>query len=363
MYPCTRGINIHWNTGILLGSMIYIQVFTGILLGLHYTPGIYTAYYSVMHIYREVYSGSLHRYMHSQVASPVSTGLLIHTSRGIFHGSWYSANQVGGTGIGVSVGLGAMAFMGYILPWGQMSYWGATVITNLLAGVPSLVPWILGGYHIHNPTISRYSTVHSSLPVHVTGTLVFHVLYLHGLSSSAIHVQCTNNRIHLYTWLLYKDTWALVAGGLTITVQVCGGAIGLAHTDNTLEASVLVTPLHIVPEWYFLYLYGILKSIPGRASGFLVMISYIYVLNTHGEPYSTGSLVECTGYTGRHWMGLLLLVLVYYSLGVGVQLPVGKYISYSRGYLVVSIWCKVGYLVGAVPVAVCLYAHYTPTNY
>ena len=90
------------------------------------------------------------------------------------------------------------------------------------------------------------------------------------------------------------------------------------------------------------------------------MISYIYVLNTHGEPYSTGSLVECTGYTGRHWMGLLLLVLVYYSLGVGVQLPVGKYISYSRGYLVVSIWCKVGYLVGAVPVAVCLYAPVSP---
>ena len=121
-YPCTRCVSGHWNTGILLGSMIYIQVFTGILLGLHYTPGIYTAYYSVMHIYREVYSGSLYRYIHSQVASPVSTGLLIHTSRGIFHGSYFHANQVGGTGIGVSVGLGAMAFMGYILPWGQMSY-------------------------------------------------------------------------------------------------------------------------------------------------------------------------------------------------------------------------------------------------
>ena len=347
IYPCTRYVNGYWNTGILLGSMIYIQILTGILLGLHYTPGIYSSYYSVIHIYREVYSGSLYRYTHSQVASLVFHGLLIHTSRGIFHGSYFYTSSVVWIGIAVFMVLMAMAFMGYILPWGQMSYWGATVITNLLASIPSLVPWILGGYHIYNPTISRYYIIHSILPVYVSGSLVFHVLYLHGISSSSINVYGTNNKIHLYNWLFYKDILALVSGLVTIIVQVFNGIIMLAHPDNTIEVSVLVTPLHIVPEWYLLVFYSVLKSIPGRASGFLVMISFIYVWNIYGEPYNPSSLVECTGYTGKYFMVSLLSVLVFYSLWVGIQLPVGKYISYSRGYLMVSIWCKIGYIYSA----------------
>jgi quinol-cytochrome oxidoreductase complex cytochrome b subunit len=291
-----------------------------------------------MHIYREVYSGSLYRYTHSQVASPIYTGLLIHVSRGIFHGSYFYISSVVWIGIAVYIVLMAIGFMGYILPWGQMSYWGATVITNLLAGVPSLVPWILGGYHIYNSSINRYYIVHSILPVYVSGCLVFHVLYLHRISSSSTSAWGSNNMIHLWIWLYYKDVLALVAGLVTIYIQISYGTIVLAHVDNTMEVSTLVTPLHIVPEWYFLEYYIILRSIPGVASGFLVMISHIYVLNIHGEPYNTSSLVECTGYTGKYSLVPLLSILVYYSLGVGVQLPVGKYISYARCNIPVSLY-------------------------
>ena len=284
-----------------------------------------------MQVLREVYSGYLYRYTHSQVASPIYTGLLIHVSRGVFHGSHFYISSVVWIGVvGVWGGLMAVGFMGYILPWGQMSYWGATVITNLLAGVPSLVPWILGGYHIYNSSINRYYIVHSILPVYVSGCLVFHVLYLHRVSSSGTSAWGSNNRIHLYIWLYYKDVLALVAGLVAITVQISHGTIVLAHVDNTMEVSTLVTPLHIVPEWYFLEYYIILRSIPGVASGFLVMISYIYVYNIHGEPYNTSSLVECTGYTGKYSLVPLLSIQVFYSLWEGVQLPVGKYISYAR---------------------------------
>jgi len=138
-YPCPKSINVYWNTGILSGSVVYIQVITGTLTGLHYTPDIYSAYYSVIHIYREVYLGSLYRYVHSSVASLVFTTVFIHVSRGIFHGSYAYVYSVTWTGIAVYIILMAIAFMGYVLPWGQMSYWGATVITNLLSGVPCMV--------------------------------------------------------------------------------------------------------------------------------------------------------------------------------------------------------------------------------
>ena len=340
-YTCSRYISAYWCVSTVLGSMVYTQVLTGIPLGLHYTPGIYTSYYSVIHIYREVYSGSLYRYTHSQVASLVYTGLLVHTSRGIFHGSHFYSTSVVWIGIAALGVLMAMGFMGYILPWGQMSYWGATVITGLLITVPSLVPWILGGYHTYSPTIYRYYIIHSILSVCVLGYLVLHVLYLHLVSSSSINVHGSSNRVHLYTWLFYKDILTLWLQVVAIGVQVSSGVIMLSHIDNTLEVSTLVTPVHIVPEWYFLVYYTVLKAIPSGPSGFMVMISYMYVLNTYGEPYNTSSLVECTGYTGKYFLESLLCILVFYLQCMGVQLPVVKYILYSRSYLLVSVECSV----------------------
>ena len=225
----------------------------------------------------------------------------------------------------------AVGFMGYTLPWGQMGHWGVTVITSLLAGIPSLVAWILGGYHIHSSiAIYRYYMIHTILPVHVSGCLVFHVLYLHRTSTSSVCMHGNNNRIHLHTWLYYKDVCALVTGTGDTTIQCGCGGIVLAHVDNTLVASAVVTPLHILPEWYFLEYYAILKSTPSGTSGFLVMISYVWVYSVHGEVGSTGSLVECTGYTGRYFLESLVLAWDTGYCTVGVQLPVGGYMYYSR---------------------------------
>lgn len=340
--------------GTILGSIIYIQLYTGILLGLHYIPGIYSSYYSILYIHREVYSGSLYRYTHSHIASLIFHELYIHTSRGIFHGSYFYISSVISIGIAVYMVLMAMGYMGYILPWGTMSYWGATVITGLLVYIPSLIPWILGGYHIYNPTIYRYYTMHSMAPVCVYGCLVFHVSYLHGLSSGSIYSTC-NNRIYIYTWIYYKDILTLVSVLWYIyIIQVSYGTITLIHPDNTMEVSALVTPIHIVPEWYFLIYYTILKSIPSRTTGFLVMIYYILGGSINGEPYNTSSLVECTGYTGKYFLESLLYILVLYYIGIGIQLPVGKYISYSHGYLMVSIVCEVS-LVYMISIYTALY--------
>jgi len=142
----------------------------------------------------------------------------------------------------------AVAFMGYVLPWGQMSYWGATVITNLLSTIPCMVPWIVGGFYIYGPTIHRYYIIHSILPSCVSGFPVFHVLYIHRISTGTGKGYNTNSKVHFYIWLIPKDVLVIVSGLLVVIIQVYHGIIMLAHPDNTLEVSVLFTPLHIVPE-------------------------------------------------------------------------------------------------------------------
>merc|ERR1712039_348495 len=160
------------------------------------------------------------------------------------------------------------------------------------------------------------------------------VLYLHRVSSSSVYMYGINNKIHLWTWLYCKDVLCLCGCVVVILLQVYYGIMLLVHPDSSVEVSILVTPLHIVPEWYFLGSYSVLKSIPGMVSGFLVMISCILVWCIYGELYSTSPLVGCMGYTGRYFVISILCALVFYSLSIGIQLPVGKYISYGRGYLV-----------------------------
>ena len=340
-YPCPKDINAYWNCGFLLGFVIYIQILTGILLGLHYTPDIYSAYYSVIHIYREVYFGWYFRFIHSSVASFVFITVFLHLTRGIFYGSYFYISNVIWIGILIIIVLMAIAFMGYVLPWGQMSYWGATVITNLLSGVPCLVPWTCGGFYISNPTISRFFIIHFILPLYVSGFLYIHVFYIHRISSNNSLGYNTNNKIQFYPWLIYKDILVVTTFILIIIIQVSWGITVLSNPDNVFEVSVLFTPLHIVPEWYFLEYYSILKAIPNKYAGFLIMFSFIYVLNIYGEPYNPSSLIKCPGYTGKYFIWFLGFLMVFYFLWIGVQLPQEKYISYGRGYLMVSILGKI----------------------
>ena len=188
------------------------------------------------------------RLLHSGGASLVFLPVLVHVYRGVFHGSYMYVSGVLLVGVYVYGVLMAIAFMGYVLPWGLMSYWGATVITNLLSLVPGMVPWLWGGFYISSPTLCRYYIIHSILPVPVPVLLVFHVVYIHRISSSSSTGYNTNTRVAFYTWLVYKDTLVVPVVLEVSGVQVYQGIVMLAHPDNSLEASVLFTPLHIVPE-------------------------------------------------------------------------------------------------------------------
>ena len=342
-YPCPTSIGPHWNTGTVLGSLITTQLCTGILLGMHYTPGIYTAYYSVIHISREVYQGSVYRLLHSGGSSGVFLGVYIHGGRGVSHGSHMYVSSVLSTGPLLYLVLMAVAFLGYVLPWGLMSYWGATVITNLYTGVPCMVPWLWGGFYLAGPGVSRYFIVHPVLPLPVPVSLVLHGIGVHRVSSSNGTGYGTNNRVTFHPWIVPKDTRVLVQGILVVLVQVYHGTLTLAHPDNSLEASAVFTPLHIVPEWYYLGYYGVLKAIPGKASGFLVMVSYTLGTNTPGEPYGTSPLQGTPHCTGRYTLVLLVSLAAPGTLWIGVQLPGGILVSVGRVYLWVSLGCDIGY--------------------
>merc|ERR1712060_464349 len=180
-YPCPISIGALWNVGVVLGFSMFAQLCTGILLGLHYSPGVYSSYYSVLVLIREVYYGSVYRLLHSSGASLVFLLVVVHVVRGVFYGSYIWGSSALSLGILVYGTLMAIAFMGYILPWGMMSYWGATVITNLCTGIPCMVPWFLGGFRISSPATGRYFLLHFLLPLLVLVFLVFHVLYIHRL--------------------------------------------------------------------------------------------------------------------------------------------------------------------------------------
>ena len=289
--------------------------------------------------------GSGYRLLHSGGASTVFLLALVHVYRGVFWGSYMYVSSVLPGGPLVYGVLMAIAFMGYVLPWGPMSYWGATVITNLYTGVPCTVPWFLGSPGcISGPGIPRYFTIHSILPAPVPLSLVLHVLYIHRVSTSPGAGYGTNNRVHFHAWLVRKDTGWVVQGVTGVLVQVYRGTVVLAHPDNSLEASVVFTPLHIVPEWYYLGYYGVLKAVPGRASGFLVMVSYTLGPGIHGEPYSTSPLgVPGNRWGGRYTVVFLLSLAGFHSLWVGVQLPRGRYLSQGRGCMLAGGGCNIGY--------------------
>merc|ERR1711985_161207 len=263
-YPCPLNLNYFWNLGFLLLVTILLQMMTGILLSLHYTSDIHSAYYSVMHIIREVYYGWCLRFLHSSGASFVFLVLFIHVARAISYGSNFYNPNTWFSGIVLFLFLMAIAFMGYVLPWGQMSFWGATVITNLLSPFPCLIEWVCGGHYVYNPTLKRF-------------------FYLHFLSSNNPLGLNTNNKIPFFPFIFIKDLFGLFLIFLFIILQTHFGIYTLSHPDNALEVSGLVTPLHIVPEWYFLCQYAMLKAVPNKNAGFIILLTSILIFFLFGE--------------------------------------------------------------------------------
>merc|ERR1712001_517270 len=289
-YPCPLQIHYFWNLGFLLGVAIILQIITGIFLALHYTSDLNSAYFSLFFFIREIYYGWCLRYLHSSGASFVFLSLFLHLGRGISYGSYFYNPNTWFSGILIFFILMAIAFIGYVLPFGQMSFWGATVITNLLFPFPSLIEWVCGGYCVHSPTLKRFFLFHFQFPFALCGFVVLHLFYLHFLSSNNLLRNSTNNKIPFFPFILLKDFFGLIVILCLYFLQTHFGVSSLSHPDNALEARALLTPLHIVPEWYFLCQYAMLKAVPNKNAGFIILLTSIFTLFLLGEVRSLTTL-------------------------------------------------------------------------
>merc|ERR1712110_807784 len=331
-YPCPLQINFFWNLGFLLGVAIMLQIVTGIFLALHYTSDLNSAYFSVFFLIREVYYGWSLRYFHSSGASFVF--LFLHLGRGIFYGSYFYNPNIWFSGILLLFFLMAIAFMGYVLPFGQMSFWGATVITNLLSPFPSLVEWICGGYCVHNPTLKRFFVFHFQLPFLLCGFVVLHLFYLHFHSSNNPLRLNTNNKIPFFPFILLKDLFGLILVLCLYFLQTHFGISSLSHPDNALEACALLTPLHIVPEWYFLCQYAMLKAVPNKNAGFIILLTSIFTFFFFGEIRNLTTFTRLMDYNNGFSLSSFFLSLLSF-LWIGAQFPQEKFLSYGRIFLLV----------------------------
>merc|ERR1711953_233540 len=328
-YPCPLQINYFWNLGFLLGIAIILQIITGIFIALHYTSDLNSAYYQIFFLIREVYFGWCLRYFHSSGASFVFLFLFLHLGRALVYGSYFYNPNTWFSGILLLFFLMAIAFMGYVLPFGQMSFWGATVITNLLSPFPSLVEWICGGYCVHSPTLKRVFLFHFQLPFLLCGFLFLHLFYLHFLSSNNPLRNSTNNKIPFFPFIFLKDFFGLILILSLYFFQTHFGVSSLSHPDNALEACALLTPLHIVPELYFLCQYAMLKAVPNKNAGFIILLTSILILFLLGEVrnLTTLSLLPLV----NNCFSLSFFFQSFLSiLWIGAQFPQVKFLSYAR---------------------------------
>nr|ACO87529.1 cytochrome b [Eremias persica] len=282
--PTPPNISAWWNFGSLLGLCLIIQVFTGLFLAMHYTADVSSAFSSVAHIHRDVQYGWLIRNLHANGASMFFICIYLHIGRGLYYGS-YLFSETWNIGVILLLLVMATAFMGYVLPWGQMSFWGATVITNLLSAIPyignTLVEWIWGGFAIDNATLTRFFTLHFLLPFVITGLSMIHLLFLHETgSNNPTGLNSNSDKIPFHPYYSYKDALGALMMLFCLLYLALFSPNLLGDPENFSPANPLVTPPHIKPEWYFLFAYAILRSIPNKLGGVLALLFSILVLLT-----------------------------------------------------------------------------------
>nr|YP_009234364.1 cytochrome b [Leuciscus burdigalensis]AMD07873.1 cytochrome b [Leuciscus burdigalensis] len=280
--PTPSNISALWNFGSLLGLCLITQILTGLFLAMHYTSDISTAFSSVTHICRDVNYGWLIRNLHANGASFFFICIYMHIARGLYYGS-YLYKETWNIGVVLLLLVMATAFVGYVLPWGQMSFWGATVITNLLSAVPymgdTLVQWIWGGFSVDNATLTRFFAFHFLLPFVVAGATVLHLLFLHETgSNNPAGLNSDADKISFHPYFSYKDLLGFVIMLLALTSLTLFSPNLLGDPENFTPANPLMTPPHIQPEWYFLFAYAILRSIPNKLGGVLALLFSILVL-------------------------------------------------------------------------------------
>nr|AMM04685.1 cytochrome b [Arctocephalus forsteri] len=280
--PALSNISAWWNFGSLLAVCLALQILTGLFLAMHYTSDTTTAFSSVTHICRDVNYGWIIRYMHANGASMFFIWLYMHVGRGLYYGS-YTLMETWNIGIILLFMIMATAFMGYVLPWGQMSFWGATVITNLLSAIPyigtNLVEWIWGGFSVDKATLTRFFAFHFILPFVASALVMVHLLFLHETgSNNPSGVSSDSDKIPFHPYYTIKDILGALLLILILMLLVMFSPDLLGDPDNYTPANPLSTPPHIKPEWYFLFAYAILRSIPNKLGGVLALLLSILTL-------------------------------------------------------------------------------------
>ena len=319
-YPVPSNLNYFWGFGSLLGALLTIQILTGLFLAMYYTPDVNLAFSSVEFIMRDVKGGWLFRYMHSSGASLLFIALYCHLLRSIYYRSFRNV-ATWFTGLGLFFLMMATAFLGYVCVWGQMSLWGATVISSLFSTIPyigdSIVTLLWGGFSVESPTLKRFFVLHFSLPLIIVGGSVLHIFLLHKPGSSNPLGVDSLDVVSFYPKYIIKDFFGLfVFFGLALIFLLFYYPNLLGHPDNYLRADALVTPKHITPEWYFEPFYAILRSIPDKLGGVFVMAMAIAVLaylpllnfNVTTSKYSTLSQLFFWFFVGNFiclgWLGM-----------------------------------------------------------
>nr|YP_010386996.1 cytochrome b [Eutropis multifasciata]UPO66927.1 cytochrome b [Eutropis multifasciata] len=280
--PAPSNISAWWNFGSLLGICLIMQVLTGLFLAMHYTADISSAFSSVAHICRDVQHGWLIRNLHANGASMFFICIYLHIGRGMYYGS-YMYKETWNIGVVLLLLVMATAFVGYVLPWGQMSFWGATVITNLLSAIPyigtNLVEWIWGGFSVDNATLTRFFSFHFILPFAIMGASMLHLLFLHETgSNNPTGLNSNTDKIPFHPYYTYKDLLGAALMVLLLLMLALFSPNLLGDPENFTPANPLVTPPHIKPEWYFLFAYAILRSIPNKLGGVLALLFSILIL-------------------------------------------------------------------------------------
>jgi len=337
-YPTPKNLNYWWTFGGILTFCLITQIITGLTLAMHYIAHADMAFESVEHIMRDVNYGWLIRYIHSNGASMFFLAVYIHIFRSLFYGSYKAPREIIWIlGIIIYLLMMAAAFMGYVLPWGQMSFWGATVITNLFSAIPlvgeGIVTWLWGGYSVDNPTLTRFFTLHYLIPFLILGLVVLHIW--------ALHVPGNNNPVGIdikkpskdtvpfHPYIVIKDTFALLMFMIVFAFFVFYAPNILGHADNYIEANPMVTPAHIVPEWYLLPFYAILRSVPDKLLGVIAMLSAILILAA--LPWLDTSKIRSAVFRPLYRQFFWILVLDVLVLGyVGAMPAEGLYLLVAR---------------------------------
>ncbi|MFL5058750.1 MAG: cytochrome c1 [Xanthobacteraceae bacterium] len=336
-YPVPRNLNYWWTFGGILTLMFAVQIVTGIVLAMHFTPHVDHAFNSVETIMRDVNYGWLLRYMHSNGASMFFLAVYIHMARGLYYGSYKEPREVLWIlGVILFLLMIATGFMGYVLPWGQMSFWAATVITNLFSAIPgigeSVVTWLWGGYAVGNPTLNRFYSLHYLLPFVIAGVVVLHIWALHVVGQNnptGVEPKSEKDTVAFTPYATIKDGFLMVVFLILFAWFVFYVPNYLGHSDNYIPANPSVTPMHIVPEWYYLPFYAILRAIPNKLIGVIALLASIVILAF--VPWLDTSRVRSATYRPLYRQFFWILVVAFIGLGyLGSKPPEGGYVWAAR---------------------------------